>query len=100
MHAFRQALGEPLTTQERAAISRLVERIGAGFCDPSAMAAAAGGVAQEKAIPLVVGTGFALVPEFATQQVHSCLPDIPTTDPLFGGSLEETGKILANLHRS
>jgi hypothetical protein len=100
MLAFRRALGEPLTTQERAAINRLVERIGAGFCDPSAMAAAVGGIPQEKAVPMMVGTGFALVPEFATPQVHSCLPDIPTTDPLFGGSLDETGKILASLHPS
>jgi poly(beta-D-mannuronate) lyase len=100
MHAFRRALGEPPTAAERSAINRLVERVGAGFCDPSPMAAASGGVAQDKAIPLVVGTGFALLPEFATQQVHSCLPDIPTEDPLFGGNLETTSKLLARLHTS
>jgi len=100
MHAFRRALGEPLTTQDRAAIDRLVERVGTALCDPSGIAAAAGGIPQEKAIPLVVGTGFALVPEFATRQVQSCLPDIPKADPLFGGRLDKTDEILASLHRS
>jgi poly(beta-D-mannuronate) lyase len=100
MHAFREALGEPLTTSDRAAIDRLVERVGAGLCDPSAMSAAAGGFPQEKVIPLVIGTGFALEPEFATQQIHTCLSEIPTTDPLFGGKLDSTGGILAVLHRA
>jgi poly(beta-D-mannuronate) lyase len=99
MLAFRQALSEPVTPTERAAITRLVERVGSALCDPSAMAAKAGNVTQEKVVPLVFSPGHTLAPDFSNEQIRSCLPNIPTTDPMFGGNLENTAKILAGLHR-
>jgi poly(beta-D-mannuronate) lyase len=99
LHAFRESLGEALTAQERAAIDRLVDRVGAALCDPAAMATAAGGFPQEKPVASSVGTGFALEPQFLSQQIRSFLAGIPTTDPLFGGNLARTADILANRRR-
>jgi len=100
LYAFRQALSEPLSVDERAAIMRLVDRVGNALCDPSGMAAAAGNVPQEKVTPLVFSPGHTLEPDFSNPQIRSCLANIPATDPMFGGNLENTARILAGLHRS
>jgi len=100
MLAFRQALSEPLTAGDRAAVMRLVDRVGGALCDPSGMAAAAGNFPQVKVAPLVLSPGHTLEPDFSNAQIRSCLPDIPTTDPMFGGDLEHTARILAGLHRA
>jgi poly(beta-D-mannuronate) lyase len=100
MLAFREALSEPVTASERTAIMRMVDRVGSALCDPSEMAAAAGNFPQEKVVPLVFSPGHTLASDFSNAQIRSCLPDIPTTDPMFGGDLEHTARILAGLHRA
>jgi len=99
LNAFRSALGEPISAQDRAALARLVDRVGSSLCEPSAMTAAAGGMTQEKVRPIVFAPIAAFAGNFADARMRSCgASDIPITDPILGGDLNKTAAILANRH--
>jgi poly(beta-D-mannuronate) lyase len=99
LNAFRNALGEPISAKDRAALAKLVDRVSGSLCEPSAMTIAAGGMVQEKVRPIVFAPIFAFAGSFADARMHSCgASDIPTTDPILGGDLNKTAAILANRH--
>jgi poly(beta-D-mannuronate) lyase len=99
LHAFRDALGEPMSDADRDAVERLVKAVGDALCNPSNIAAASGGYQQETVPPWL----FAPAEAFgaASQNFRTCAPqDIPMGNPVFGGSLTKTEKILSKVRAS
>ena len=96
LHAFRQALGEITSDADQAALKRLAGTVAGALCDPSAMSRAAGGAPQEALRSIdfspIVSFGRFLGP----QPTGRCTPqDVPTEDPILGGSFARTADILA-----
>ena len=97
LRAFRAALGESLTASERSQIMRLVDRVGGSLCDPSAMAAASGGAAQENAPAIEFAPIVAFADDLGGPHLMGCAPaDIPKTDPILGGQFDKTVAVLAS----
>ena len=103
LHAFRNALGEPLTASERSAIKRLADRVNSSLCDHSAMAQAAGAEQQTENLrpiefsPIVTFDKDLGLGEPITGR---CTPEgVPSTDPILGGNFARTAAMLAQLQR-
>jgi poly(beta-D-mannuronate) lyase len=100
LQGFRHALGDETNARDRAALERLASRVGDGLCDSSVMAAASRGGPQEKVAILELGPIAAFAGGLGGPDLLKCAPpEIPRTDPVMGGDLPRTARILASGRR-
>jgi poly(beta-D-mannuronate) lyase len=99
LRRLRVALGQPPSAQDDASLHRLIERVEASLCDPSAMAAASGGERQEPppadqfAVGLVFGEGL------VDQRWMRCgARPAEMRDDTLGGQLDRTFELMSRLH--
>ena len=107
LQTFRGALGEALSAGDRAALKRLSDRVAGALCDPTGIAAAAGGHNQEKFAFssgdfVHCSSGIAAFGKILSDgpPFGRCGPQVlPQGFPVLGGRFDKTTQALAALKK-